>query len=50
METMIIGTKKVKYFVHGIRKGERLKMNKKVLKNWGCPLSFEAAPNSGKNS
>jgi hypothetical protein len=50
METTIIGTKKVKYFV-GYDKGERLKMSRKVLKNWGCPLShifqFEAAPNSG---
>ena len=45
--------KKVKYFV-GYDKGERLKISKKVLKNWGCPFShifqFEAALNSGKNS
>jgi hypothetical protein len=51
METTIIGTKKVKYFV-GYDKGERLKMSRKVLKNWGCPLShifqFEAAPKSGR--
>jgi hypothetical protein len=43
--------KKVKYFV-GYDKGERLKMSRKVLKNWGLSLShifqFEAAPNSGK--
>ena len=53
METTIIGTKKVKYFV-GCNEDERLKMSRKVLKNWGRPLShsfqFEAAPNSGKNS
>jgi hypothetical protein len=45
METTIIGTKKDLNI---------LKMSRKVLKNWGCPLShifqFEAAPNSGKNS
>jgi hypothetical protein len=34
METTIIGTKKVKYFV-GYDKGERLKMSRKVFKNWG---------------
>jgi hypothetical protein len=43
----------VKYFV-GYDKGDRLKMSRKVLKNWGHHLSnifqFEAAPNSGKNS
>jgi hypothetical protein len=43
METTIIGTKK------GLN---ILKMSRKVLKNWGRPLSnifqFEAAPNSGK--
>ena len=48
-----LGTKTVKYFV-GYDKGERLKMSRKVLKNWGRPLShifqFEAALNSGKNS
>jgi hypothetical protein len=41
----------VKYF-EGYDKGERLKMSRKVLKNWDCPLThifkFEAAPNSGK--
>jgi hypothetical protein len=51
--TMIIETKNVKYFVR-YDKGERLKMSRKVLKNWGCALShffqFETAPNSGKNS
>ena len=45
--------KKVNYFVE-YDKGECLKMSRKVLKNWGCPLShifqFEAAPNSGKKS
>ena len=45
METTIIGTKK------GLN---ILKMSRKVLRNWGRPLSyifeFEAAPNSGKNS
>jgi hypothetical protein len=53
METTIIGTKKGEIFC-GYDKGERLKMSRKVLKNWSCPLShifqFEAAPNSGKNS
>jgi hypothetical protein len=47
----IIGTNKGEYIV-GYDKGERLKMSRKVLKNWGRPLShifqFEAAPNSGK--
>jgi hypothetical protein len=28
----------VKYFM-GYDKGERLKMSRKVLKNWDCPLS-----------
>jgi hypothetical protein len=41
----------VKYFVR-YNKGEKLKMSRKVLKNWGCPVSqifqFEAASNSGK--
>jgi hypothetical protein len=44
--------KKVKYFV-GYDKCERLKMRRKVLRDWGCPLSHfsvEAAPYSGKNS
>jgi hypothetical protein len=37
----------VKYFV-GYDKGERLKMSRKVLRDWGRPLSdiflFETAP------
>ena len=43
--------KKVRFV--GYDKGERLKMSRKVLKDWGCPLSYfsvEAAPSSGKNS
>jgi hypothetical protein len=46
-------TEMVKYFV-GYDKAERLEMSRKVLKNWGGPLShifqFEAAPNTSKNS
>jgi hypothetical protein len=41
METTIIGTKMVKYFV-GYDKGERLKMSRKVLKNSGCPLTHSS--------
>jgi DNA-binding XRE family transcriptional regulator len=40
METTIIGIEKgYQYFV-GHDKGERLKMSRKVLKNWGRPLSY----------
>ena len=44
---MIIGTKKGEIFCGIHNKDERLKMSRKVLKNWGRPLShifqFEAS-------
>jgi hypothetical protein len=56
METTIIVIGKMVIYFVGYDKGERLKMGRKVLKNWDRPFShtyifqFEAAPNSGKNS
>ena len=48
MDTTIIGTKKGEIFCGIYDKGERLKMSRKVLKNWGRPFShiFQFGPAS----